>query len=64
MKNAFKVIETIVTLKGAKTIAIDKATHQLFLPTAEFGNTPEPTKEKPHPRPAIKPNSFVVLVVE
>ena len=30
---------------------------------AEFGPRPEPTAENPHPRPAIVPGSFVVLVV-
>ncbi|MEO6304380.1 MAG: YncE family protein [Bacteroidia bacterium] len=62
-ENTFKIIENIVTQKGAKTIAIDTKTHHLYLTTAEFGVTPEPTKEKPKPRPSIKPNTFVVLDV-
>ena len=31
---------------------------------AEFGEAPPPTEDKPHPRPPIKPGSFVVLQVE
>jgi len=29
--NGFKVLETVVTQPGAKTIAVDKATHHLYL---------------------------------
>ncbi len=63
-ENKYSVLETLTTQKGARTITLDKTTHQLFLPTAEYGETPAATKENPRPRPAIKPNSFVVLVVE
>jgi len=57
-KDSFKVIETIVTQKGARTIAIDKTTHHLYLPSAEFEPAPEGTR-----RPAMKPGTFVVLEV-
>lgn len=63
-ENTFKVIETITTQKGARTIALNRTTHQLYTSTAEYGERPEPTKEHPKPRPSIKPNSFVVLVIE
>ena len=62
--SSFKVLETIVTQKGARTICVDKKSHHLYLPTAEFGETPQATKENPRPRPSVKPNSFVVLDVE
>ena len=62
--NKYSVIETLTTQKGARTIAFDKTTNQLFLPTAEYGETPAVTTENPYPRPSIKPNSFVILVVE
>lgn len=61
--NAFKVVETITTQKGARTIALNKTTHELYLPTAEFGEKPQPTAENPKPRPGLKPNSFQILVV-
>jgi YVTN family beta-propeller protein len=63
-QDTFEVIENIITQKGAKTIALDGKTHHLFLPTAEFGPVPTPTAGNPKPRPAIKPNSFVILEVE
>ncbi|MBC7439328.1 MAG: YncE family protein [Flavobacterium sp.] len=62
--NNFVVQETVKTQKGARTIAINKTTHQLYLSTAEFGDKPEPTVENPKPRASLVPNSFVVLVVE
>jgi len=60
----FTVLQTVTTQKGARTITLNKATHQLYLPTAEFGAKPEPTKENPKPRPGLIPNSFKILVVE
>jgi hypothetical protein len=43
-------------------MAIDVTTHKLYLPTAQFGTTPAPTKEQPRPRAPMIPDSFVVLV--
>ncbi len=62
-KNAgnFNVLETIQTQRGARTIGIDMRTHHIYLPTAEFGPAPQPTAENPHPRPAMKPDTFTVL---
>ena len=61
--NNFVVQETIKTQKGARTLALNKTTHQLYLSTADFGVKPEPTAENPKPRASLIPNSFVVLVV-
>ncbi len=60
----FSVLQTVTTQKGARTIALNKTTHQLYLSTAEFGAKPEPTTENPKPRPGLVPNSFKILVVE
>ena len=59
----FEVAETVPTQKGARTMAIDPKTHDIYLPTAEFGPAPAATKENPKPRPAIIPGTFVILVV-
>ncbi len=61
--NACEVLETIVTQKGARTMALNPETHRLYLPTAEFDAAPTPTAENPKPRPPVKPGSFVVLEV-
>jgi DNA-binding beta-propeller fold protein YncE len=61
-KDKFSVVETITTARGARTMTLDASTHKIYLPTAQFGETPAPTAERPRPRPAIVPNSFVILV--
>ena len=58
----FNVVENIATQRGARTMALDTKTHKVFLATAQFGETPAPTAERPRPRPAMIPNSFVILV--
>jgi len=60
---AFRVVETVKTQRGARTLALDPKTHRIFLSTAEFGPAPAPTAEVPRPRPSIVPGSFVVLVL-
>jgi DNA-binding beta-propeller fold protein YncE len=62
--NTFKVLENVETQKGARTITVSAKTHHIYLPTAERGEKPKPTAENPKPRPAVKPNSFVILDVE
>ena len=57
--NTFKVLENVRTQLGARTIAVDKVTHHLYLPTAEFGAPVAGER-----RPPIKPDSFVILDVE
>jgi DNA-binding beta-propeller fold protein YncE len=59
----FSVAENVPTKRGARTLALDAKTHNIFVVTADFGPRPEPTADNPHPRPAMLPDSFVVLVV-
>lgn len=63
-ENEFAIIQTVATQKGARTIALNKSTGQLFLPTAEYGTKPKPTPENLHPKSIINANSFVVLVLD
>ncbi len=58
----FTVVENVPTQRGARTMTLDTKTGKIYLPTAEFGATPAPTKERPNPRPSIMPDSFVILV--
>lgn len=59
----FEVVETVATQRGARTMAIDIRTHNIYLPTAEFAPPPPPTREAPKPRPAMIKDSFTILVV-
>jgi DNA-binding beta-propeller fold protein YncE len=59
----FSVVETVATQKRARTIALDSATHRIYLPTASFGPAPAPTPAQPSPRASMLPGSFVILVL-
>jgi DNA-binding beta-propeller fold protein YncE len=58
----YTVVEDVATQRGARTMALDPKTHEVYLATAEFGPRASATAENPHPRPQIVPNSFVILV--
>lgn len=58
----FSVVEDAPTQRGARTMAVDTKTHNVFLATAQFGPPPAATPDRPHPRPPMIPGSFVVLV--
>lgn len=56
-------VQTLNTQRGARTMALDPETGTIYLVTAGFSPAPAATAVYPHPRPAMLPNSFVVLVV-
>ena len=58
----FSPVETIPTQRGARTMALDKSNHNVYLVTADFGPAPAATADNPRPRPAILPDTFVLLV--
>jgi YVTN family beta-propeller protein len=58
----FSEVETVKTEYGAKTMALDSKTHNLYLTTADFGAAPTPTPERPHPNPAPIPGTFHLLI--
>jgi len=58
----FTAVENVPTQRGARTMALDLKTHNVFLVTAEFGPPPAPTAEHPHPWPSIVPGTFTLLV--
>jgi uncharacterized protein YjiK len=55
-------VQTIKTDYGAKTMAIDPKTHNLFLSTSDFDPPPPPTERQPRPLPRAKQGNFRVLV--
>jgi DNA-binding beta-propeller fold protein YncE len=59
----FSVAENVPTERGARTMALDSKTHQVYTVTAKFGPPPAATAEQPHPRPSILPDTFMVLVL-
>lgn len=59
----FTVKENAPTEAGARTMALDEKTHQIYTVTAKFGPPPAPTAENPRPWHTILPDTFVVLVL-
>jgi YVTN family beta-propeller protein len=62
-KPNFPVVQNVTTQRGARTMTFDPANGRIYLPTAQFGPRPAATAEMPHPRPAIVPDTFTVLVL-
>jgi len=60
-KDNFKVIETLKTNPGARTLALDPRTHHIYAPTAEFNPPAAKTADNPNPRRTPKPNSFYIM---
>jgi YVTN family beta-propeller protein len=54
----YSPVQTLKTKVGSKTMALDRKTHKLFLPSAEFKTDPD----KPRARPTMTPKTFAVLV--
>jgi YVTN family beta-propeller protein len=62
-KANYPVVQNLETQRGARTMTLDQSTGRIYLATAAFGDRPAPTAANPHPRPAIVPGSFTILVV-
>lgn len=58
----FSLVESVKTEFGARNMAFDPKTHQLFISTADFAPAPEPTAEQPHPQPTPVSGTFRLLV--
>ena len=58
----FHVVQNVATERGARTMALDRKTHRIYLVTAKFGPPPAPTATQPHPWPTVLPDTFIVLV--
>jgi DNA-binding beta-propeller fold protein YncE len=60
----YRVLATVTTQVSARTMVLDPATHRIYLAAAKLGDTPPPTDDRPHPRPAILPDTFLILVAQ
>ena len=59
----YRVVQTVTTKRGARTMTLDLKTHRAYLMSADYGPRPEPTADRPNPRPPIVPGSLALLVV-
>jgi YVTN family beta-propeller protein len=58
----YRVVATLRTQAGARTLALDPASHRIYLAASDFGLVPQPTAAQPRPRAPVLPESFTVLV--
>jgi hypothetical protein len=54
----FTIVSNIKTQRGARTMALDRKTHHVYLVTAELG----PQPQTPHTPPPMTPGTFTLLV--
>src|SRR5437867_7895715 len=59
----WEVVENLATERGARTIALDEKTHNVYLPTAESGPPAAGAGQGRGQRASFLPDSFKVLVV-
>ena len=62
----YTTLQTLTTLSGARTLALNPTTGEIYTVSATLGHKPAPTKDVPNPRPPILPtvSSSSSLVVD
>lgn len=58
----YETVDTVTTVRGARTMTVDEKTHRVYLLAAEYGPAPD-AKDGKKGRPPVLPDSFGVLVV-
>ena len=57
-----RVVQTLKTERGARTMALDPKTHRIYLPSAKFEPASSPSPGASPARPRIVPNTLKLLV--
>jgi DNA-binding beta-propeller fold protein YncE len=55
-------VQALMTEFGAKTMAVDPKTHNIWVSTSDFDQPARPTERQPNPLPRAKQGNFRVLV--
>jgi DNA-binding beta-propeller fold protein YncE len=55
-------VQALMTEYGAKTMAVDPKTHNIWVSTSDFDQPATPTEKQPNPLPRAKQGNFRVLV--
>jgi hypothetical protein len=58
----YSEVQTVTTEIGAKTMALDPKTHNLFLTTSDFNPPPAPAPGRSRSNPTAIPGTFRLLV--
>jgi len=56
----YRVVQTLETMPGARTMTLDYATHTIYTASAKFGPMPSGARRR---RPPVVPGSFTLLVI-
>jgi DNA-binding beta-propeller fold protein YncE len=62
-KEGFPTVQTVKTVKGARTMTYDVSSGRIFLSAAQYGPAPAASAANPRSRPSVVPDSFEILVV-
>ena len=58
----YSLVKTVKTEFGAKTMALDPRTHDLYVDTSDFEPAAAPTTQQPNPQPRAIPGTLHLLV--
>jgi DNA-binding beta-propeller fold protein YncE len=58
----YSLVETVKTEYGAKTMALDPKTHNIYLTTSDFRPAPPATAKRPNPLPVAVPGTLRLLI--
>lgn len=56
------VVQSLLTRRGARTMALDPDSHKIYLATADYESQAEQPEDQPRRRPRMIPNTFKILV--
>ena len=59
----YEAVDTVPTVRGARTMTVDPKLHRVYLLAAEYGPAPAAKEGQKQGRPPVLPDSFHVLVV-
>ncbi len=64
-RTEYKVVQTITTQRGSRTLTLDPTTHAIYQAAVEYGPTPQPTTPGGRAgRAPVLPGSFSLLIIK
>jgi hypothetical protein len=61
----YRVVQTVQTMQGARTMELDAKSHRIYTVSAKLGTRPTyPTKDNPQRRAPVLPGTFSLIVLE
>ena len=63
--DSYRMVQTVPTMTGARTMELDEASHRVYTVSAKFGPRPAtPTKSNPRRWPPVLSGTFSLIVLE